>query len=162
MFNKKRQCCCNTPVVGPTFVECFPKIDIHSSEKTQTGTYSFWIEIDIDPGDLDDSYQFGVYGGASSLIENTDTGLPDPGLVAGSVTLGDLKSTTDDFVFIPQNNIVGMRERGSSTTGFVQGTNFSGPIGLFRRGWKITTSSRVISASAWAALDEHRQLLVSP
>mgnify|MGYP003142995395 CR=1 FL=1 len=161
MFNKKRQCCCNTPVVGPTFVECFPKIPINSSEKTQTGTYSFWIEIDIDPGDLDDSFNFGTYRSGSSFVTNS-SGVPDTGLQAGPVSLGDLKSTTDDFVFIPQNDIVGMRERGSSTTGFIQGTMFGGPIALFRRGWKITTSSRVLSASAWAALDEHRQLFTFP
>ena len=155
MFNKKRQCCCNTPVVGPTFVECFAKIPINSSETTQKGTFSYWVELDIASTDLTDSFNFGDYSAGSCF---TDAGA---GLGISNLTFGDLKSTTDDYVFYPQTTVL-MRERGASQTAFITGTMFDTPWGLIRRGWKITTSSRVLTSTAWAALNEHRTLFAFP
>ena len=153
MFNKKRQCCCNTPVTGPTFFECFSKITIASGELSQSGTYSFWVKKDIALTDLTDSFQF--------FPQSTSVQPGNTNNTSGTLTWGDFKTAGDQSVFVPAG-FATMTESGTTSAGFLMNSNFEASDGLGRRGWHFTSSSRTLTQAQWDALSEHRTLFEFP
>jgi hypothetical protein len=153
MFNKKRQCCCNTPVTGPTFFECFSKIPIASGELSQSGTYSFWVKKDIALTDLTDSFAFFPQSSSVSPGNTNNT--------SGTLTWGDFKTAGNNSVFVPFG-FPTMTESGTTNAGFLSDSLFDQPYGLNRRGWHFTSSSRTLTQAQWDALSEHRTLFEFP
>lgn len=157
MFNKKRQCCCNTPVTGPTFFECFSKIPIASGELSQSGTYSFWVEKDVALTDLTDDFEFYPFQGKNNFIG----GVGEGDTTNGKVTWGRLKSEGSNIVFVP-SLIPTMTESGTTSLGFLFANSFGAPQALTRRGWHFTSSSRTLTQAQWNALSEHRTVFQMP
>lgn len=159
MFNKKRQCCCNTPVSGPTFFECFSKIPIASGELSQSGTYSFWVEKDIALGDVTDDFVFYAAG-----FKNNFIGAVGEDDTAGSVVKwGRLKTKDDEIVFVPPGvGIPTMTESGTTQEGLLFANGYGQASALKRRGWHFKSSSRVLSKAQWEALSEHRTIFFMP
>ena len=93
-FNKKRGCCCGQTAGSDDFyIEVKTKIPIATAEKSQSGTYSFWIFVQgltTTNGVPDDSNIIWEY---DSDDVNNEAGF--------DVTLLLWKSLTDRLVFVP-------------------------------------------------------------
>lgn len=144
-FNKKRQCCCNADT-GPKYLEVFPYIDSLTSEKGLTGTYSYWIflgDVANEPGTSRPAYDTVIFEVNSNTTNTTAT---------SDITYIDF----EDTVLVTSGKFDCAKAGQSSFTELtVRGDNGLG-LCLSRRGFTWSHSSRFITESALAALDENR------
>lgn len=144
-FNKKRQCCCNADT-GPKYLEVFPYIDSLASEKGLTGTYSYWIflgDVANEPGTSRPAYDTVIFE-VSSNTTNTSA--------STDITYIDFQDT----VLVTSGKFDCAKAGQSSFTELtVRGDNGLG-LCLSRRGFTWSHSSRFITESALAGLNENR------
>lgn len=149
-FNKKRQCCCGVDT-GPKYLEVFPHIDSLTSEKGLPGTYSYWIflgDVANQPGTTRPAYDtviFEVNSGTTNTSATSD------------ITYIDF----EDTVLVTTGKF-DCAKSGQSTFNelTVRGDNGLG-LCLARRGFTWSHSSRFITESALAALNENRVIVES-
>lgn len=140
-FNKKRACCCGTPTPGVDtfYFELFTKIPIAAVERSQSGTYSYWIKIfSVDNVD-------GVPVGSTVIYEDRgDDNYASE--VPFDVTLAIWQSLEDGLVFIPQPRMELYATDGSSSNFFSNAFRY--------RGLHMSSDSRLLEEDDWEDLDE--------
>ena len=99
-FNKKRACCCGgTPTPGSDdfYFELFTKIPIAAAERTESGTYSYWVKVsNVDTLD-------GVPVDSTVIFEHFEGNYASE--VGFDVTLVIWKSLGSGLVVIPPRKI---------------------------------------------------------
>ena len=158
-FNKKRACCCDDPVPGSDdfYFEVKPKIPIAASEKSQSSTYSFWLEVkNVDTLD-------GVPLDSTVIFEHFPTNYASE--VGFDVTLLIWKSLNDGLVFVPR-----LYQGGTfpavdiyHTDGFGYSILSEVQVNALRfRGFYMDANPRLLSEDDWDDLDETKILLRLP
>ena len=141
--NKKRMCCCGTSE-NPYYLELFPVVTIQTGEKTLSGTYSFWLN-------LEDTTLSG-----STLMFDYVTGATNTNATAD---IPYTSTTGIAMVFPPDGNSdIGTKCLKSGITSMADHSLLRRADALVRRGMEPKTTSRVLRLSAVLALSENRIL----
>ena len=141
--NKKRMCCCGTSE-NPYYLELFPVVTIQTGEKTLSGTYSFWLNLE------DTTLS------ASTLMFDYVTGATNTNATAD---IPYTSTTGIAMVFPPNGNSdIGTKCLKSGITSMADHSLLRRAETLVRRGMEPKTTSRVLRQSAVLALSENRIL----
>ena len=142
-FNKKRACCCNQqPSSGRHFFEVISKVPIASNEKLSSKTTSFWFEADMNIGSngFPDPPTQVIWEREVSDFPNANTNL------TGDLTWADFVGGVGAIVYIPRGTRLEVMDGADQDTFDLDGT-ISGL--LRKRGWYITTTTRILTDDAW-------------
>jgi hypothetical protein len=155
-FNKKRACCCNQqPSSGRHFFEVISKVPIASNEKLSSKTTSFWFEADMNIGSngFPDPPTQVIWEREVSDFPNANTNL------TGDLTWADFVGGVGAIVYIPRGTRLEVMDGADQDTFDLDGT-ISGL--LRKRGWYITTTTRILTDDAWESLNETKVICPLP
>ena len=158
-FNGKRKCCCDTPpVVDIAYFEVKSVVPIAAAEQVIDKTYSYWFERDdttfVD-GEVPDSTVLWERGSDTNINSN----------LTADLTYGAWKTAGSEIAYVGFTG--GTAQVGSSNTVVEPGTGFglNGEAlerALTRRGWYLTSQTRVLTEAQFEALDECKVLMPLP
>jgi hypothetical protein len=159
-FNGKRKCCCDStpPVINKAFFEVKSVVPIAAAEQVIDKTYSYWFERDdttfVD-GEVPDSTVLWERGSSTNI--NSE--------LTADLTYGAWKTAGSEIAYVGPSG--GQALNGSSNTVVDPGSGFglNGEAlerALTRRGWYLTSTTRVLTEAQFDALDECKVLLPLP
>lgn len=136
-------CCCGTDD-NPFYLELFPVVTIQSGEKSLSGTYSFWLNLE-DTTLSESTLMFDYVTGATNTNATADI---------------TYNSTTGIAMVFPPNGNgdIGTKCLKDGVTSFSDHTLLLRADTLVRRGMEPKTTSRVVRLSDVLALSENRIL----
>tara|TARA_R100000655_G_scaffold46391_1_gene83305 strand:+ start:1919 stop:3490 length:1572 start_codon:yes stop_codon:yes gene_type:complete len=159
-FNGKRKCCCDStpPVINKAFFEVKSVVPIAAAEQVIDKTYSYWFErpdTTFVDGEVPDSTVLWERGSSTNI--NSE--------LTADLTYGAWKTAGSETAYVGPNG--GNAYNGSSNT-FVEAGSGFGLNGealeraLTRRGWYLTSTTRVLTEAQFDALDECKVLMPLP